>query len=234
MCLGAVAVTVFDGRAYNNCIMKRILALLLLLFTVSAQAASILWVDIRGDISTVNVNGTPYDFRVFMESKSNPNWDASGGIDLIAVTESGEILSWYYGVDYGWDTFGPWVTPEGTGDEYEWSAVSQQIDVTPASDNEKIRIIAGYFDWDNMDEGIETVDLSYYTPLAYTEEYKSALSDYYRWMSGDPGNVGPPSKYWVPTQWNAYGTVIPEPSTAALFLIGTVLLFHKNRTSQRT
>ena len=208
--------------------MKRLFSLLLLLFTVSAQAAYILWVDIRGDISTVNVNGTPYDFRVFMESKSNPNWDASGGIDLIAVTESGKILSWYYGVDYGWDTFGPWVTPEGTGDGYEWSAKDQQIDVTPALTNEKIRIIAGYFDWDSMDEGIETVDLSYYTPLAYMEESISALSRY----CYESGSLKP-SQPWEPTRWNAYGTIIPEPSTAALFLVGTVLLFHKNHTSQR-
>lgn len=206
--------------------MKTIISFLIafLLGTQFSLAAFILWVDIRGDISTVNVNGTPYDFRVFMESKSNPNWDASGGIDLIAVTESGKILSWYYGVDDDLDTFGPWVTPEGSGDGYEWSAMSQQIDVTPALDNEKIRIIAGYFDWDNMDEGIETVDLSYYTPLAYTEEYASALSKY----CYESSTIYPTWR-WEPTRWNAYETDIPEPSSVALALFGIAFLFPKRK-----
>lgn len=215
--------------------MKKTLALFLLLFTMSAQAAYVLWVDIRGDISTVNVNGTPYDFRVFMESKSNSNWDPSYGIDIVALTSSGEILTWWNEYDRIWDTFGPWVFPEGAGDSYEWSLQNQQAEVSNVQNTDTIRLLAGYFDWENMDEGIEAVDLSYYTPLAYTDSLFSLLNgtsggDDYCYETGD---LGPPHKHWTPTKWYEYGTIIPEPSTGALFLLGTAFLFRRNRASRR-
>lgn len=112
---------------------------MLILFSLTAMADRILWLDINGDLS--NVSGE--SFVDFMDRSGVPN-----GLDMMAITLSGQSLTWYNNYGSGWveEDVGPWVKSEGAGG-YAWSALTQQINVTDVSDSDTIRILAGYFDW---------------------------------------------------------------------------------------
>lgn len=188
--------------------------LLAVAVATNATANRILWLDIRGDLSTVSGEA----FGDFMDR----NGASDIGLDMMAITLSGQSLTWYnkYGSDWIEDDVGPWVEPEGIGG-HAWSALTQQINVADVSDSDTIRILAGYFDWDAIGDG--ALDMNYYTTLAYIDAPFSSVSKFcYEYHTIDT------TYYWTPTTW----TPVPEPSTASFAVLGMILLL-KRRKSRR-
>lgn len=192
-------------------------AVLAVAVATNATANRILWLDIRGDLSTVSGEA----FGDFMDR----NGVSDIGLDMMAVTPSGQILTWYndYGSGFEEDDIGPWLLPEG-GDGYAWSAQNQQINITDVSDSDTVRILAGYFDWDAIGDG--PLDMNYYTALAYTDASLSSLTSFMY----ENHDINPPKPHWIPTTW----TPVPEPSTASFAILGMILLLKRRKADDDT
>ena len=161
--------------------MKKLVLTFILLSAVSiSEAASVLWLDIRGDLS--NVSGTP--FGTWFENNTIPEKATSeDGIDVIAVDGNGTPLYWWFhGEDpvndiYHWQ-YGVYLLSDGVGFDYAYSSMANQLDISELEDNDVVRLMAGYLDWDNVDLDSDEIDLGLFTPFAYTEAKMSDLDNY--------------------------------------------------------
>jgi hypothetical protein len=199
--------------------MKKILTIvLIMLCCVFANAASVLWhIEIPGEKGYVqNMN---MSFIDFFENHTIKNRAETSGIDLVAKSSSGIILSWMYIMDNPSESFEEQYTylDKDTGSGYEYTLIGNpQMILDDLPERESVQIFAGYFDWDNIDLDI---DMDQFTPFAVAEiSYNDIFGTY------NPGSIAPP-KFMEVTTWNA----VPEPVSPALGILGLVLLIKRRK-----
>lgn len=203
---------------------KIVLGLVMALLAMSAPAAQILWkVDIIGG-SFASWEGVMVDkgtsFVQYFEDCTIPNKAATDGIDVIAQTSSGVVLSWMYVGDPSFeDKYGPWLEKD-QGGGFEYTLVAQQLVLDDLPEGDSIQFLAGYFDWDNIDDTLD-IDLDKFTAFAVSTVAYNDID----WNSTySPGDIAP-SNISPIYQWNS----VPEPSTAILALLGTCLLLKRRK-----
>ena len=197
------------------------------LLTMTAVADRILWkVDIIGG-SFASWEGVMLDrgmsFVQYFENCTIPNKAASDGIDVIAMSSSGTVLSWMYVMDDPADSFedkyGPWLESDGPGG-HNYALPAQQLVLNDLPEGDSIQFLAGYFDWDNIDYDLD-IDIDKFTAFAVSTVAYNDID----WNSTySPGDLGPSNINPI-YQWNS----VPEPSTAILALLGVTLLFHRRK-----
>ena len=211
---------------------KIIISIIIVLFAMNAIADRILWLDIRGDLSTVGSESfSDYFERTAALLGTSMDYD-TGGADIFVVNSAGQVIDWTwpggmsgkYGVSIN-STGHMWDESIGdyTQSEYPYSLRALQVDVTSMAENETVSLMAGIFnwdavDWDTFDESVFESQL--FTPLAYTSATISDLDECIF-----PGGVAVPANFWTPTVWNA----VPEPSTAILALLGVGMLLKRRK-----
>lgn len=195
---------------------------------MTVQASYVLWIDIRGDLSTIGNES----FASYFENHKFSERFATEGIDLVAMTDSGKLLEWYYDVDGAnpsatesedfTDVIGPTVYPEGTGDGRLYSVNGQQLLIDGVEEDETLKLVAGIFDWDNIDD--DTVDvMAYFTPIVYT------VPPFPAYVTYESGQIVPSSTKWEPHEWMPYDSPVPEPSVNLLLIAGLCLMAFRGR-----
>ena len=207
--------------------MKKWFVVIAALFAFHAQGASVLWkVDIIGG-SFAYWEGVLVDkgmsFVQYFENCTIPNKVATDGIDVIAMSSSGVVLSWMYVMDDPADSFedksGPWLESEQAGG-YNYALPAQQLVLDDLPEGDSIQFLAGYFDWDNVDYDLD-IDLDKFTAFAVSTVAYNDID----WNSTySPGDLGPSNINPI-YQWNS----VPEPSTAVLALLGCTLLLRRRK-----
>lgn len=206
---------------------KIIITILIVLCCVSVNAAQILWkVDIIGG-SYSAWEGTIVDkgitFINYFENSTIPEKAAIDGIDVIAMSSSGIVLSWMYVMDDPADSFedkyGPWLESDGPGG-YNYALPAQQLVLDDLPEGDSIQFLAGYFDWDNIDDTLD-IDLDKFTAFATSTVAYNDID----WNSTySPGDLGPSNINPI-YQWNS----VPEPSTTLLALLGVGILLKRRK-----
>ena len=203
---------------------KIVMGLVVALFAINAMAGRILWkLEFLGEEARVeNMN---MSFIDFFENHTIPNRAATDGIDVVARSSSGVILQWMYVMEPAEDSFedyyGPWLTQDGGGSGRAYTLIGNpQLILDDLPQGDSLQLLAGYFDWDNLDDSLP-IDMASFTPFAVAEY----SSDIFRGVY-NPGDIAPPTLERV-VSWNA----VPEPSTAILALLGTCLLLKRRKTT---
>ena len=119
------------------------------------------------------------------------------------------------------DYYGPWLTQDGGGSGRAYTLIGNpQLILDDLPQGDSLQLLAGYFDWDNLDDSLP-IDMASFTPFAVAEY----SSDIFRGVY-NPGDIDPPTLEHV-VSWNA----VPEPSTAILALLGTCLLLKRRKNT---
>lgn len=204
--------------------MKRLLALLLLFAAVSARSSYIMWVGMDEN-ATISDGVSTVNFLVYLSAKADAvnmggririgdealpaGYEDPPDQNPPAVSFDDEIVDFGLVVVDGDD--------QPTGAYGDWQPIKIPDDVSPYS-HVKVYYDIGY--WDEADDWN-------FVKVATAEEWLDVL--YNEGHIYEAGTLAPP----IETPWRPleYSTVVPEPSTGALFLLGTFLLFRKNRAA---